>query len=186
MILHIKNMVSLRCKMIVKAVIEELDVQIVSLNLGEVEVREDMTPMQMLSISHELADAGLELMQDKGGLLVEKIKKLIIEMVHYSDTDAPPRISEYLSQELGHNYSFLSNHFSEATGNSIEQFVIQHKIEKAKELILYNELNLTEISYHLNYSSVAHLSNQFKKVTGLTPTTFKTLSQKRQAASLYV
>lgn len=183
MILHIKNMVSLRCKMIVKAVLQDLNVHIVSMNLGEIEIRENLNSNQIITLSHTLAEAGLELMSDKRGMLVDRIKGLIIEMVHYDDTGTPIRISEYISQQLGYNYSYLSNHFSEVTGSSIEQFVILHRIEKAKEMILYDDMNLTEISYQLNYSSVGHLSNQFKKVTGLSPTSFKMLSQKRHAVS---
>lgn len=178
-------MVSLRCKMVVKAVLKDLSVQVLGINLGEIEVRGNLTDEQLHSLSQSLEEAGLELMRDKRGMLVDKIKNLVIELIHYADSGNPVRISEYISQQLGHNYAYLSNHFSAATGSSIEQFVILHKIEKAKELILYDELNLTEISYQLNYSSVAHLSNQFKKVTGLSPTRFKTLSQKRQAASTY-
>jgi AraC-like DNA-binding protein len=123
----------------------------------------------------------LELMDDKKAMLVEKIKNVIVEMVHYADELPETNFSDYLSEKLNHNYTYLSNLFSEVKGITIEHYIIIHKIEKVKELIIYDELNLTEIAYKLNYSSVAHLSNQFKKITGLTPSFFKKLKDKRRS-----
>ena len=124
-------------------------------------------------------NSGLELLDDKKSILIERIKSVIIEMIHYSDEVPKVNYSDYISQKLDYDYTYLSNVFSEVKGTTIQQFIINHKIEKVKELLLYDELNLTEISYRLHYSSVAHLSNQFKKVTGLSPTLFKTLKSKR-------
>jgi len=124
---------------------------------------------------------GLELMDDKRAILIEKIKGVIVEMVHYMDEPVKVNFSDYLSEKLDHDYTYLANMFSEVTGITIEHFVIAHKIERAKELLIYDELNLTEIAYKLNYSSVAHLSTQFKKVTGLTPTFFKQLKSKKRS-----
>src|SRR5579862_3648406 len=118
-------------------------------------------------------------MDDKKAMLIEKIRNVIVEMVHYSDDVPRVNFSDYLSEKLNYDYTYLANLFSEVTGITIEHFIIAHKIERVKELLLYDELNLTQISYKLNYSSVAHVSNQFKKVTGLTPTFFKKLKQKR-------
>jgi AraC-like DNA-binding protein len=148
--------------------------------LGEIDVMEDLSLSQREELKKELLVSGLELMDDKRAVLIEKIKNVIIEMVHYTDELPNVNYSDYISEKLHHDYTYLSNIFSEVKGITIQQFIIVHKIERAKELLLYNELNLTEISYKLNYSSVAHLSNQFKKVTGLTPSHFKQLKDKRR------
>jgi AraC-like DNA-binding protein len=132
-------------------------------------------------IKKKLAISGLELLDDKKSILIEKIKNVIVEMVHYTDEIPKVNYSDYISEKLNHDYTYLSNIFSEVKGITIQQFIINHKIVRVKELLLYDELNLTEISYILNYSSVAHLSNQFKKVTGLSPTFFKQLKQKRNS-----
>ena len=121
-------------------------------------------------------------MDDKKSILVEKIKTIIIELVHYTDEQIKINLSDYLSEKLNHNYTYLSNLFSEVKGTTIEKFYLAHKIEKVKELLVYDELNLTEIAWKLHYSSVAHLSNQFKKMTGLTPSHFKNLKHKRRSA----
>jgi AraC-like DNA-binding protein len=134
--------------------------------------------MNRLSIG--LMKSGLELMDDKKSILVEKIKSVIVELVHYNDEQIKINLSDYLSDKLSHNYTYLANLFSEVKGTTIEQFYLAHKIEKVKELLVYDELNLTEIAYKLHYSSVAHLSNQFKKMTGLTPSHFKNLRHKRR------
>jgi AraC-like DNA-binding protein len=139
-----------------------------------------MTEEQKVSFRYALLCSGLELMEDKKAGLIERIKNVIVEMVHYADEFPKLKNSEYIASRLQHDYTYLANLFSEATGMTIEQFIIQHKIARVKELIIYDELNLTEISYLLNYSSVAHLSTQFKKVTGLTPTFFKNLKVKRR------
>ena len=179
MILYIKYMVSIRCKMVVKSELDKLGLHYGVVDLGEVEIKEDLTEIQRDSLKTALLKSGLELMDDKKAILVEKIKNVIIEMVHYEDELPKTNFSDYLSEKLNYNYTYLASLFSETKGITIEQFIIAHKIEKVKELLLYDELNLTEISYRLNYSSVAHLSSQFKKITGLTPTFFKHLKHKR-------
>lgn len=179
MILYIKYMVSLRCKMMVKEELKKLGLHFVIVDLGIVEILEDISPKQFDLLKKNLAISGLELLDDKKAILIEKIKNVIIEMVHYSEVLPKINYSDYISEKLHHDYTYLSNIFSEVKGITIQQFIINHKIERVKELLLYDELNLTEISYLLNYSSVAHLSNQFKKVTGLSPSFFKQLKQKR-------
>ena len=179
--LYIKYMVSLRCKMVVKEALKKLGVSYIMLELGLVEIMEDLSPEKRMQLKIDLAKSGLELMDDKKSILIEKIKSIVIELVHY--TDELPRInySDYISEKIGQDYTHISKFFSEVNGITIEQFIIAHKIERVKELLLYNELNLTQISYILNYSSVAHLSRQFKKVTGLTPSFFKQLKDKRRS-----
>jgi AraC-like DNA-binding protein len=173
-------MVCIRCKMVVKFELKKLGVRYVNVELGEAEIMEDMSPEQLNHLDIALKKSGLELMDDKKSLLVEKIKAVIIELVHYNDEQLKINLSNYLSEKLNHNYTYLANLFSEVKGTTIEQFYLAHKIEKVKELLVYDELNLTEIAYRLNYSSVAHLSNQFKKMTGLTPSHFKQLKNKRR------
>ena len=179
--LFIKNMVSLRCKMLVKAELEKLNIPYRVVELGEAELEEPISAKQHDELKTALLKAGLELMDDKKAMLVEKIKNVIVEMVHYADELPETNFSDYLSEKLNHNYTYLSNLFSKVKGITIEHFIIIHKIEKVKELIIYDELNLTEIAYKLNYSSVAHLSNQFRKITGLTPSFFKKLKDKRRS-----
>jgi AraC-like DNA-binding protein len=178
--LNIKYMVSIRCKMVVKAALEKLGLHYIKLDLGQVEVKEKITAKQRAQLKAALLKSGLELMDDSKAILVEKIKNIIIEMVHYADELPKIKKSVFISEKLNHGYTYLSNLFSEATGITIEQFILLHKIEKVKELIIYDELNFTEIAYKLHYSSVAHLSTQFKKVTGLTPTFFKSLKHKKR------
>lgn len=178
--LYIKYMVSLRCKMMVKEELKKLGLHFIVVDLGEIDIMEDITIDQRKALKTGLLESGLELMDDKKAVLIEKIKNVIIEMVHYSDELPKTNYSDYISEKLNHDYTYLSNIFSEVKGITIQQFIIVHKIERAKELLLYDELNLTEISYKLNYSSVAHLSNQFKKITGLTPSHFKKLKDKRR------
>lgn len=174
-------MVSLRCKMMVKEELKKLGLHYVVLDLGMVDVLEEITEEQRELLKVNLLQSGLELMDDKRSILIDRIKNVIIEMIHYSDELPETNYSDYISEKLNYDYTYLSNIFSEVKGITIQQFIIIHKIEKVKELLLYDELNLTEISYKLHYSSVAHLSNQFKKVTGLTPTFYKQLKQKRKA-----
>ena len=178
--LYIKYMVSIRCKMIVKEELKNLGLHFVIVNLGEVEIMEDITSEQREKLRTGLLKSGLELMEDKKAMLIEKIKNIIIEMVHYEDELPKVNFSEYLSEKMDYDYTYLANLFSETEGTTIEHFIILHKIERVKELILYNELNLTEISDKLHYSSVAHLANQFKKITGLTPSFFKSLKHKKR------
>ncbi|UTA66897.1 MULTISPECIES: AraC family transcriptional regulator [Emticicia] len=178
--LYVKFMVSIRCKMLVKAELDKLGLRWRSIDLGEIEIEGNITEEQHKLLKANLLRSGLELMDDKKAILIQKIKNVIIEMVHYDDELPKMKNSEYISEKLHYDYTYLANLFSEATGITIEQFIIIHKIERVKELLIYNELNLTEISYKLNYSSVAHLSNQFKKVTGLTPSFFKSLRDKKR------
>jgi AraC-like DNA-binding protein len=174
-------MVSIRCKLLVKAELEKLGIIYRTVELGEVEMLEMASPDQLKLLNTALLHSGLELLEDKRAMLIQKIKTVIIEMVHYADELPRVKNSEYISEHVGMDYTYLANLFSETTGTTIEHFIINHKIERVKELLIYNELNLTEISYRLNYSSVAHLSSQFKKATGLTPSYFKKLKSKRRS-----
>ncbi|MBK9109124.1 MAG: helix-turn-helix transcriptional regulator [Saprospiraceae bacterium] len=173
-------MVSLRCKLLVKEELLKLGLNYVNVDLGTVEILEDITDEQKEKLRINLLRSGLELMDNKKSILIEKIKNVITEMIHYSDESPKVNYSEYISSKLDYDYNYLSNIFSEVKGITIQHYIILNKIEKVKELLLYDELNLTEISYKLNYSSVAHLSNQFKKITGLSPSYFKQLKQKRK------
>lgn len=177
--LYIKYMVSLRCKMVVEEELKKLGLVYIAIDLGVVETLEDITTKQRQQLKINLLKSGLELLDDKKSILIEKIKNVITEMIHYSNDIPKENDSDYISQKLGYDYTYLANTFSEVKGITIQQFIIINKIEKVKELLLYDELNLTEISYKLHYSSVAHLSNQFKKVTGLTPSFYKQLKNKR-------
>jgi len=168
--------------MAVKAELDKLGLQYRSVDLGQVDIESKITSQQMEHLKTGLLQTGLELLDDRKAVTIEKIKQVIIEMVHYADQIPKIKTSIYISKKLNHDYTYLANLFSEATGTTIEHYIISHKIEKVKELLLYDVLNLTEISYKLNYSSVAHLSNQFKKVTGLTPSFFKRLKYKRRNA----
>jgi len=168
--------------MVVKSELEKLGLHNITVGLGEAEIREEISAEQVASLRIALKKTGLELMDDKKNILVEKIKTIIIEMVHYTDDQIKINLSDYLSEKLNYNYTYLANLFSEVKGITIEQFYLTHKIEKVKELLIYDELNLTEIAWKLHYSSVAHLSNQFKKMTGLTPTYFKNLKNKKRRA----
>jgi AraC-like DNA-binding protein len=179
MYLYIKYMVSLRCKMLVKAEIVKLGLRCVVVDLGMVEIVEDITPVQREQLRANLLLSGLELLDDKKAILIEKIKNVITEMIHYSDEFPKVNYSDYISEKLGYDYTYLANVFSEVKGTTIQHYIIIHKIERVKELLLYDELNLSEIAYKLHYSSVAHLSNQFKKITGLSPSYFKSLKSKR-------
>ena len=165
--------------MLVKEELTKLGLHYVVVDLGTVELLEKSTPAQRQQLKKNLLSSGLELLEDKKAILIEKIKNVIIEMIHYADELPVMNYSDYISEKLGHDYTYLANIFSEVKGTTIQQFIIVHKIEKVKELLLYDELNLTEIAYKLHYSSVAHLSNQFKKITGLSPSFFKKLKQKR-------
>ena len=173
-------MVCIRCKMVVKDELEKLGLPYTSVELGEAELQGNISDLKFEQIRQALLRSGLELMDDKKSVLIQKIKNVIIELVHYSDEPLIINFSEYLSQKLRHDYTYLANLFSEVQGITIEKFIIAHKIERVKELLVYDELNLTEISYLMHYSSVAHLSAQFKKVTGLTPSHFKKLKEKRR------
>jgi AraC-like DNA-binding protein len=172
-------MVSLRCKMVVKQELDKLGLDYVNIDLGTIQMLENISDVQREQLRENLKAYGLELLDDKRQIIIERIKAVIIEMVHYSDELPKMSYSEYISQKLGYDYTYLAIIFSEVKGITIQQFIILNKIERVKELLLYDELNLTEISHMLHYSSVAHLSNQFKKVTGLTPSYYKKLKEKR-------
>lgn len=178
--LYIKNMVCIRCKIVVKTELEKLGIDYILIELGQVEIESQLSPEQRLQLDEALRKSGLELMDDKKSVLIEKIKCIIIETVHYSEVKLKTNLSDYIGDKLGYDYTYLANLFSEVTGITIEKFYLNHKIEKVKELLVYNELNLTEIAFDLGYSSVAHLSNQFKKFTGLSPSHFKRLKNERR------
>ena len=179
MILFIKNMVSLRCKMMVAQELMKLGMKYLVIDLGIVNLIVKSTIGQRAQLKENLLPLGLELLDDKKSILIEKIKNLIVEMIHYSDELPEVKFSEYISKKIGYDYTYLANVFSEIKHISIRQYIIIHKIEMVKELLLYNELNLTEISYKMHYSSVAHLSNQFKKITHVSPSVYKQQSHKR-------
>jgi len=177
--LHIQNMVSNRCKMAVRDVLEKSGLKIKHLELGDVEIEEPTLSLEVRNqIKRELERSDLVLIEDKKAILIDRIIKVIVEMVHYSDELPREKYSVFISRKLNHDYNYLSSLFSEIQGITIDHFIIAHKVERVKELLMYNELSIKEISYKLNYSSVAHLSNQFKKVTGLTPSSFKKQKEK--------
>ena len=168
--------------MAVKEELRKLGLHFIVVDLGEVEIMENISAEQREQMKTALSISGFELMDDKKAILIEKIKTAVIEMVHHSSENIKTNFSDYLSEKLNHNYTYLANLFSEVQGTTIEHFIIAHKIERIKELLIYDELNITEIAWEMNYSSVAHLSNQFKKVTGLTPSHFKQLKDKRRTS----
>ncbi len=178
--LYIKYMVSQRCKMVVRDTLQKLGINDAIVDLGVVDIQESINQKQHDLFKEALLASGLELLDDNKSILVEKIKNIITEMIHYDDESPKVNYSDFISEKLGYDYTYLSNVFTGVKGITIQQYIILNKIEKVKELILYDELNLTEISYKLNYSSVSHLSNQFKKITGLSPSYYKQLKQKRQ------
>ena len=178
--LYIKYMVSLRCKLLVEEELKKSGINYSLIDLGVVELNEDITPQQREQLRENLFNSGLELLDDKKSILIERIKNLVIEMIHYSEELPKVNYSDYISGKLDYDYTYLSNVFSEEKGITIQQYIINNKIERVKELLLYDELNLTEISYRLHYSSVAHLSNQFRKITGISPSYFKKLKLKRK------
>ena len=174
-------MVSSRCKTAVKSILKEFGLHFILVDLGEVEIMENLSEEQRSKLKIVFLNAGFELMDDRKSILIEKIKTSVIEMIHHSEEQVKVNFSDYLSEKLDHDYTYLSNLFSEVQGTTIEHFIIAHKIERIKELIIYDELNISQIAWKMNYSSVAHLSNQFKKVTGLSPSHFKLLKDKRRS-----
>ena len=174
-------MVSQRCKLMVKEELKKLGLHFMVVDLGEVEIMENISDELRAELKTALLTLGLELMDDKRAILIERIKNVIIEMIHHSDKMIKINFSDFLSEKLHHDYTYLANLFSEVQGTTIEQFMISHKVERIKELIIYDEMNISEIAWKMNYSSVAHLSNQFKKVTGLSPSHFKQLKVKRRS-----
>lgn len=178
--LYIKNMVCNRCKMVMKSELEQLGLHPLSVELGEVEITEpDVEPVKdaLLQRLHQL---GFDLIDDKKSRIIEKIRSVIIDLVHHQDNDIRTNLSEVLGRELHHDYNYLSSLFSEVEGTTIEKYFIAQKIERVKELLVYDELSLSEIAFRLNYSSVAYLSNQFKKITGLTPSHFKQIKEQKR------
>lgn len=173
-------MVTSRCKNAVKEVLNNLGLHYIMIDLGEVEIMEDLSPEQREQVRLALKHSGLELMDDKRAMLVERVKNIIIDMVHNSDEAIKTNVSDYLSQKLGYDYTYLSNLFAEVQGTTIQQFLIFHKIERIKELIMEDEINITGIAFLMNYSSVGHLSNQFKKATGLSPSRFRNLKSRKR------
>jgi len=167
--------------MVVKEVLKNLGLHFVVVDLGEVDIMEDLSEKGLKELDTALKISGLELMDNKKAVLIEKIKNVIIDMVHYSDEVPKVNYSDFISEKLQHDYTYLSNIFSEVKGITIQQFIIVHKIERIKELIIYDELTISEIAWKMNYSSVAHLSNQFKKITGLSPSHFKALKDKKRS-----
>ncbi|MBP6181491.1 helix-turn-helix domain-containing protein [Flavobacterium sp.] len=175
--LYIKNMVCDRCKMVVKSELEKIGIFPVSVELGEVEFLGDFKGNQKHDLEKKLQSLGFELLEDKTTITIEKVKCLIVNLVHHQNNELKTNLSSYLSEQLGQDYNTLSNLFSDAQGTTIEHYFIAQKIEKVKELLMYKELTVSEIAIKLNYSDVAHLSNQFKKITGVTPTHFKQLKE---------
>jgi len=177
-------MVSNRCKIAVKEVLKKLELHFVIIDLGEVDIMEDLSVEQKDQLRTDLLSLGFELMEDKKSILIERIKNTIVEMVYNapSDDTIKTNFSDYLSDKLNHDYTYLSNIFSAVHGSTIEQFIIALKIERIKEFIIYDELTITEIAWKMNYSSVAHLSNQFKKHTGMSPSYFKKLKDKKRSS----
>jgi len=176
----VKYMVSLRCILKVKEELKKLGIWYVVVDLGVIEILEEISDEQREQLKKNLKKSGLELLDDNKSILIERIKNVVVEMIHYSEELPKVNFSDYISEKLGYDYTYLSNIFSEVKGITLQQYIIIHRIEKVKEMLLYDELNLTEISYRLQYSSVAHLSNQFKKITGLTPSFYKQMKHKQK------
>ena len=174
-------MVSTRCKMLVKVELIKLGLHFILIEMGVVDIMENITTDQRQQLKIALFQSGLELMDDKKAMLIEKIKNVIIEMIHYTDETPKMNFSDYISEKLDYDYTYLANLFSEVQGITIEKFIITHKIERVKELIIYDELNLKEIAWSMHYCSVSHLSNQFKMITGFSPTHYKNLQNKRRS-----
>jgi AraC-like DNA-binding protein len=178
--LSIKYMVSLRCILIVKELLQKMKIPFLSVKLGEVEIPEKLHENQLIILNENLKKLGLELLEDKKAIIIERIKCVVVEMVHYADDLPKIKFSDYLSEKLNYDYTYMANIFSETEGITIEHYMIKHKVEKVKELILYDELNFTEIAHKMHYSSVSHLSRQFKSITGLTPSFFKSLKSHKR------
>ncbi|MBK7853471.1 MAG: AraC family transcriptional regulator [Bacteroidetes bacterium] len=178
--IYVKNMACESCKIVVKKALTELDISPVKVELGEIETKQDLTIEEKKELNNKIKSAGLELLEKKQGVLIEKIRKVIYNYVYKSDEKPNIKFSVLLSEELNHNYNYLANFFSEVEATTIEQFILSLKIERIKELIIFGEDTLSEIAHKLHYSSVAHLSAQFKKITGLTPSHFRALKEKRR------
>lgn len=180
--LYIKNMVCNRCKMVVKSELEKLGLRLITVELGEVEMEGNLSDESKVQVSYLLEMLGFELIDNKKSRLIERIKNVIIDLVHHQDNQIKTNLSVFLARHLLMDYNHLSNLFSEVEGVSIEHFYIAQKIERVKELLVYDELTLSEIAFRLNYSSLGHLSRQFKQVTGLTPSHFKVMKQTKRSS----
>ncbi|GHA42600.1 hypothetical protein GCM10007103_24670 [Salinimicrobium marinum] len=178
--LYIKNMVCNRCIMVVQSELKKFGLHPVSVELGEVEISDDMNEEEKEALNEVLSQLGFQLISDKKSRWIEQIKNAVVELVHHQEEQIKTNLSTYISEKLHADYSYLSNLFSEVQGVTIEQYYIAQKIERVKELLVYDELSLSEIADELNYSSVSHLSKQFKKVTGLTPTHFRQVKEKKR------
>ncbi len=176
----IKNMVCPRCIMAVRQIFQEMNYAPTEVALGEVETIEPVSPEKLPVLREKLTSFGFELIDDSKSQLIEKIKTLIIELIHYRKEDLKVNYSDFIAANLGKEYHYLSNLFSDVTGTTIEKYIISQKIERVKELLVYDESTLSQIAYDLGYSSVAHLSSQFKKVTGLTPGHFKQIGNNKR------
>lgn len=173
-------MIGLRCKKLVKDELKKLGIRYVMLDFGMVEILEEISEEKRVQFRGNLLKSGLELLDDKRSILIERIKNVIIKMIHYTDEIPKTNYSSFISEKLEYDYTYLANTFSEVTGTTIQHYIIDHKVERIKELLLYDELNVREIANKLHYSSAAHLSTQFKKVTGLTPSFYKNLRLKNK------
>jgi len=173
-------MVCNRCIMVVQNELDKFDLEVKNIRLGEVILDKEPTTEEKDKLEKALILLGFEVIDDRKSLIIEKIKNIIIDLVHHQDNDTKSNLSDVLSSKLHHDYNYLSNLFSEIEGTTIEKYFIAQKIEKVKELLVYDELSLSEIAFRLNYSSVAYLSNQFKKVTGLTPSHFKQIREDKR------
>jgi len=178
--LFIKNMVCNRCIMVVQNELDKLGIDVKNIKLGEVTIAEKLSPEEKENLEKALVPLGFEVIDEKKSRIIEKIKNIIIDLVHHQDNGLTTNLSDVLRSQLHHDYNYLSNLFSEVEGITIEKYFIAQKIEKVKELLVYDELSLSEIAFRLNYSSVAYLSNQFKKVTGLTPGHFRQIGKDRR------
>ncbi len=180
--IYVRNMACESCKVVVKEALKELDILTIKVEMGEIETKEDISDEEKKKLNGKIKKVGLELLEKKQGVLIEKIRKVMVDYVYNSDEKPNIKFSILLSEELNHSYTYLANFFSEVEVTTIEQYIIALKIERIKELIIFEEHTFSEIANKLHYSSVAHLSAQFKKVTGLTPTHFKNLKEKRRIA----
>ncbi|MBK8497117.1 MAG: AraC family transcriptional regulator [Ferruginibacter sp.] len=180
--LYIKNMACLSCKVVVKEALADMEIQPIKVELGEIETKEELSDSEKVKLNNLIKKVGLELLENKQGAIIEKIRKVVVDYVYHTEEKIITNFSDYLSKKLNYNYTYLANLFSEVEASTIEQYVIALKIERIKELIMFKDMTLTEISYKLHYSSVAHLSAQFKKVTGLSPSHFKRLKNNRRIA----
>ncbi|KNB63146.1 MULTISPECIES: helix-turn-helix domain-containing protein [Weeksellaceae] len=178
--LFIKNMVCNRCILVVQNELDKLGIEATNIKLGEITLKKDLTTKEREELENVLDPLGFQVIDDKKSRMIEKIKNVIIDLVHHQDNDAKTNLSDVLSDALHHDYNYLSNLFSDIEGTTIEKYFIAQKVEKIKELLVYDELSLSEIADRMNYSSVAYLSNQFKKVTGLTPSHFKQIREDKR------